>query len=150
MPFPVQGVQIHLDQGRQLWFRNGDDAHIHKTVSHVGLMPVHIHAIAKTMVGKGTSSAFEDYRCPDVIPHPLVEVVFGRLADVEDFSVGRDEKIHAALTTDPIPCSQHAEVCGVRPIADAWASRAKCHVHINAAKEAGKRFCKVPRCFKCF
>lgn len=70
------------------------------------------------MVGKGSPTVFSDAGRLNMVPDPMVQVVPGCLADLEDLPFRGTKKIHAALAPNTIAGDQHSRVGWVRPIAD--------------------------------
>ena len=70
------------------------------------------------MVGKGSPTVFSDAGRLNMVPDPMVQVVPGCLADIEDLPFRGTKKIHAALAPNTIAGDQHSRVGWVRPVAD--------------------------------
>ena len=70
------------------------------------------------MVGKGSPTVFSDAGRLNMVPDPMVQVVPGCLADIEDLPFRGTKKIHAALAPNTIARDQHSRVGWVRPVAD--------------------------------
>jgi hypothetical protein len=51
-----------------------------------------------------------------MMPDTFVQIVIPRLTDVHDIASTRTEKVDPAAGTDSVPCDQHTDPNGLRPV----------------------------------